>query len=113
MDSEDTRSQEILGYDEKTETWFVHSRESGRLILTRQSLSRLVELYNRIHKGRPLQLIEQRELRRIEESRKRHSEALRDFHLLHARRARRRPTSLARRILGVFLNVFRRPRAGV
>lgn len=110
MDSEDTRSQEILGYDEKTETWFVHAKESsGRLILTRQSLARLVELYNRIHKGRPLQLIEQRELRRIEESRKRHSEALRDIHLLHARRARRRPTSVVRRIFGALLSPFRRP----
>jgi hypothetical protein len=107
MDSEDTRRLELLGYDEKSETWYIQARESGRLILSRQSLSRLVQMYNSIHKGSPLVLLEQRELRRMEETRQRHSEILRDLHLFLDRRERRRPLRLLRRI---FSRLFgRRP----
>ncbi len=100
MDSEDTRHQELLGYDEQSETWYVQTRESGRLILSRQSLARLVQLYNEIHKGSPFVLLEQRELRRMEETRQRQSETLRDLYLFLDRKERRRPLSIVRRFLG-------------
>jgi len=99
MDSGDTRRQELLGYDEKTETWYIQAREPGRLVLSQQSLNRLVHLYNSIHKGNPLVLLEQREVRRLEEHRHRSSVVLRDLNLLLDRRENRRPKSRLRRIL--------------
>jgi hypothetical protein len=81
MDFEETHRLGAPGYDERTETWYVQQPESSRLMLTRQSLARLVQMYNSIHKGNTLVLLEQRELRRLEESRRRHSQALRDFYV--------------------------------
>lgn len=94
MDFEETRRLDFVGYDEKTETWYIQSRDSRPLLLTRQSLVRLVQLYNSIHKGSSLVLMEQRELRRMEEARQRHSEILRDLYLFMDRKERRRPHRL-------------------
>ncbi len=102
MDNEETYRSGTVGYDEKSETWYVHSSEAHRVMLTRRSLARLVQLYNSIHKGNALVLLEQRELRRIEETRQRHSEALRDLHLFVDRR-RRGPLGLLRRLLSGWL----------
>jgi hypothetical protein len=99
MENEETHRLGILGYDERSETWYIQPPESHRLALTRQSLARLVQLYNSIHKGNALALVEQRELRRMEESRQRHSDALRDLYLHLNRRERRRPLALLRRVL--------------
>jgi len=106
MDFEDTRRDDPLGYDEKTETWYVQSREGRPLQLTRQSLTRLVQLYNSIHKGSALVLLEQREVRRLEETRQRHSETLRDLYLFLDRKERRRPFRLLRRFLGATARLF-------
>ena len=65
MEHEDTRRPGLIGYDERTETWFVRSADSQKLMLTRQSLARLVEMYNSVHTGRPIVLVEERELRRL------------------------------------------------
>ncbi|MCA9726909.1 MAG: hypothetical protein KC729_04445 [Candidatus Eisenbacteria bacterium] len=99
MDSGDTRRQEILGYDERTETWFIQLGEPGRIALSHHSLNRLVQHYNSIHKGNPLVLLEQREVRRLEEHRHRSSVVLRDLNLLLDRRENRRPQSRLRRFL--------------
>jgi hypothetical protein len=96
MDFEEKHRLGMLGYDEKTETWYVQSPDSHRLVLTRHSLARLVQMYNSIHKGNALVLLEQRELRRLEETRQRHSEALRDLYLFLERRNRRHPLALIR-----------------
>lgn len=106
MDFEDTRRDDPLGYDEKTETWYIQSREGRPLQLTRQSLTRLVQLYNSIHKGSALVLLEQREVRRLEETRQRHSETLRDLYLFLDRKERRRPFRLLRRFLGATARLF-------
>ncbi len=98
MDNEETHRLGVVGYDEESETWYVQSPESHRLMLTRRSLGRLVQLYNTIHKGNALVLIEQREVRRLEEARQRHSEALRDLYLFLERRRRHSPLGLLRRI---------------
>jgi hypothetical protein len=100
MDSGETRRQELLGYDERTETWYIQGHGAGRLLLTRQSLQRLVQLYNSIHKGNPLELLEQRDLRRLQEDRHRWSVVLRDLNLLLDRRTKTRPTNRLRRLLG-------------
>ena len=96
MEYEETHRLALLGYDEKTETWFVQPRESHRLALTRQSLAQLVHLYNSIHKGDGLVLVTQRELRLLEESRQRHSETLRDLYLCLDRQERTGPVRLLR-----------------
>jgi hypothetical protein len=75
MEHEDTRRPGLLGFDEQTETWFIRSAESQRLMLTRQSLAHLVEMYNSVHTGRPIILIEERELRCLRETRRRAEEA--------------------------------------
>jgi hypothetical protein len=105
MDTGDTRRQELLGYDEQSETWYIQAREPGRLLLTRQSLNRLVQIYNSIHRGSPLKLIAQRELQELEEARRRHSAVLRDLHLLIDRKENRRPVSWFR---GLLLRLWRR-----
>ncbi len=106
MDFEETRRLDLVGYDEKTETWYLQARDGRPLQLTRQSLTRLVQLYNSIHKGSPLVLLEQREVRRLEETRQRHSETLRDLYLFLDRKERRRPFRLLSRALGATLRLF-------
>lgn len=97
MDFEETRRLEAIEYDEKTESWFVQVRDAGRVPLSREWLLRLVRAYNSIHKGNQLVLLEQRELRRIEETRQRNSEILRDLYLFLDRKERRRPVSVLKR----------------
>jgi hypothetical protein len=65
MEYEETRRPGLIGYDERTETWYVRSADSQRLMLTRQSLTHLVEMYNSVYSGRPMALVEERELRRL------------------------------------------------
>lgn len=43
----------------------MRSADSQKLMLTRQSLAHLVEMYNSVHTGRPIVLVEERELRRL------------------------------------------------
>lgn len=113
MDFEETRRLDILGYDEKSETWFIQTKGSRPLQLTRASLQRLVQSYNSIHRGQTLVLLEQRELRRIEETRRRHSEILRDLYLFLDRKERHRPHRLLQRFCGACLRLlgYRRERA--
>jgi hypothetical protein len=65
MEHEDSGRPGLIGYDERTETWFVRSVDSQKVMLTRQSLARLVEMYNSVHTGRSIVLVEERELRRL------------------------------------------------
>ena len=67
MEYEDSGRSGLIGYDERTETWFVRSADSQKVMLTRQSLARLVEMYNSVHTGRSIVLVEERELRRLRE----------------------------------------------
>ena len=80
MDFEETHRLGTLGYDERTETWYVQPPETHRLALTRRSLARLVQMYNSIHRGKTLALIEHGEFRRLEETKRLHSQALRDLY---------------------------------
>jgi hypothetical protein len=98
MDFEEVQHVGMIGYDEKTETWYVQPRDSHRLMLTRQSLARLIQMYNSIHKANALVLMEERELRRLEDSRLRHSQALREAYLTLDRHERRHPLALLRRL---------------
>lgn len=107
MDFEETRRLELLGYDERTETWYLQTRDARPLQLTRHSLQRLVQLYNSVHKGGALELIEKRELRRLEESRQRHSETLRDLYLFLDRQERRRPWRMLQRSFRALLRIAR------
>lgn len=78
----------MVGYDEKTETWFLRARESQRLMLTRPSLQRLVQMYNGIHQGRPLVLVERKELDRLEEAGREQAEQVHELRRnLHRYRA--------------------------
>lgn len=106
MEYEETHRLGTIGYDERTETWFVQAKEPQRVALTRQSLGQLVQLYNRVHQGNGLVLIAQRELRRLEESHQRHSETLRDLYLYMDRKRRRDPLSLLHRALRSLASLF-------
>jgi hypothetical protein len=99
MDFEETSRLGTPGYDERTETWYVQSPEAHRLMLTRQSLARLVQMYNSIYKGNTLVLLEQRELRRLEEARRQHSQSLRDLRTLLQHQSERSPRAILRRLL--------------
>lgn len=65
MESDELRHMDQLGFDEKAETWFIDTSETPRLMLTRSTLSALVQLYNRIHHGNPLLLADHQTLHRI------------------------------------------------
>jgi hypothetical protein len=116
MEFEETRRLGALGYDEKSETWFLQSKESQRLVLTRQSLAHLVQLYNSVHKGKRLALVDHAELRKLEETGRRQAEALRDLRLLLERRegsrvirwARCRVESACQRLVAAERQVTRR-----
>lgn len=98
MEFEDLQRLDMLGFDERTETWFVRPRDSHRLMLTRRSLARLIQMYNSIHSGNTLALMERRELERMDESRRRQAAELRDLRLRVDREGRRRPLALLGRI---------------
>jgi hypothetical protein len=51
-------------FDERQEAWFVHT-DAGRIPLTRTLLQHLVSLYNSIHRGDSLTLIERRALEEL------------------------------------------------
>jgi hypothetical protein len=56
----DEPSQDLhrVRYDERSEGWFVDLPADARLQLDRATLAHLVSLYNEIHRGNPLTLIE-------------------------------------------------------
>ena len=87
MDFEETLRRSMVGYDERTETWYLRARESQRLMLTRQSLNHLVTMYNGIHQGRPLVLLDRVDFDRLEEARREQAELLASLHRRHQRRA--------------------------
>jgi hypothetical protein len=87
VDFEETLRRSMVGYDEKTETWYLRARESQRLMLTRQSLNHLVTMYNGIHQGRPLVLLSRSDFDRLEEARREQAELLDTLHRRHHRRA--------------------------
>lgn len=105
MEHEDTRRPSLMGYDERTETWYVRSAESQRLMLTRQSLSRLVEMYNSVYTGRPIVLIEEREFRILQEARRRADEA----RALASAAAERRPARVLARVAARLSAILRPP----
>ncbi len=98
MEFEDLQRLDMLGFDEQSETWFVRSRESHRLMLTRRSLARLVQMYNSIHSGNTLALMERRELERMDDSRRRQAAELRDLRLRVDRWSGRGPLAILGRI---------------
>jgi hypothetical protein len=95
MEYEDTRRPGLMGYDERTETWFIRSAESQRLMLTRQSLAHLIEMYNSVHTGRPLVLAEEREIHRLQVAHRRAEEAC----AAATAAERRRPARILKRAL--------------
>jgi hypothetical protein len=93
MEHKDSGRSGLIGYDERTETWFVRSADSQKVMLTRQSLARLVEMYNSVHTGRLIVLLEERELRRLQKIGHRAEEA-------HAAAAQHRcPVDLLTRVV--------------
>ncbi len=52
-------------FDEELETWFVHTG-SGRIPLSRVLLQHLVTLYNDIHRGSALTLVDRRAFERLD-----------------------------------------------
>ena len=59
-----------VAFDERQERWYVAQRSDRRIQLSRASLQQLVSLYNRIHRGNPLTLIERRALEQLSEERR-------------------------------------------
>lgn len=95
MESDELHRLDLLGFDERTESWYLDTRDTRRLPLDRRTLDGLVQLYNSIHRGGPMVLVDQRELQRLEESNHRLSGTIRDLYL----RLDREQHVLYRRIL--------------
>ena len=58
-----------LRFDEELETWFLHTG-SGRIPLSRVLLQHLVSLYNDIHRGSALTLVDRRALEELDRERR-------------------------------------------
>lgn len=58
MADEPTQDLHRIRYDERSEGWYVGLPADSRLQLDRATLAHFVSLYNEIHRGNPLTLIE-------------------------------------------------------
>jgi hypothetical protein len=109
MENDGLNRLEMLGFDERSETWFLDTRETRKVMLTRQTLDGLVHLYNSVHTGNPLLLCDRKTLRRLEENNQRLSETIRDLYCYIDRRDQGRPHRVvARFIAGIFHPLIRR-----
>lgn len=52
-------------FDERQESWYVSPGSERRIALSRVSLQHLISLYNDIHRGAPLTLIDQRAMEEL------------------------------------------------
>jgi hypothetical protein len=52
-------------FDERQESWYVAHDTARRIPLSRGSLERLVSLYNNIHRGAPLTLLDRRTIEEL------------------------------------------------
>jgi hypothetical protein len=91
MENDELHRLEMLGFDEKSETWFIDMRDARKVTLTRQTIDGLIHLYNSVHTGNPLLLSDRRTLRRLEENNQRLSETIRDLYLYIDRHEQSRP----------------------
>lgn len=111
MENDELRRLEALGFDERSETWFLDMRESRKMTLTRQTLNGLVHLYNSVHTGNPLLLSDRKTVRRLEENNQRLSETIRDLYVQLDTREQNRPHRVIGRFLACFLGrLARSPR---
>lgn len=99
MENDGLNRLEMLGFDEKSETWFLDARETRKVMLTRQTLDGLVHLYNSVHTGNPLLLCDRKSLRRLEENNQRLSETIRDLYCYIDRREQSRPHRVVARFI--------------
>jgi hypothetical protein len=114
MENDELPKVADVGFDERKETWFVDLRGQGRLELTRHTLAHLVRIYNEIHRGDPLYLLDQTRLNQMHTYNQRLSRTVRDLYRYIDKdreqklvlRARRRLSRLIRRLLR--LTGFRR-----
>ena len=65
MERDRTGDRFAARFDEQSESWIVNAPPEERLVLDRSTLRRLVSLYNQIHRGSPLTLIERRTLHEL------------------------------------------------
>ena len=91
MEMDDASRVGLLGFDEKTESWYVDTGGAGRLPLCRLTLENLVEMHNSIHRGNRLLLGDEKTLRRLEENNRRLSSTIRDLYDHIDRERQRRP----------------------
>jgi hypothetical protein len=108
MENDELPKVADLGFDERKETWFVDLRGQGRLELTRQSLSHLVRIYNEIHRGDPLYLLDQARLNQIHNYNQKLSRTVRDLYRFIDKDREQRPLArLRRRILRALRRLLR------
>ena len=62
MESEQSEHLYTVLFDERQESWYVTSGSSARICLSRVSLQHLVSLYNDIHRGAQLTLIDRKSM---------------------------------------------------
>jgi hypothetical protein len=103
MENDELHRIEMLGFDEKAETWFLDMRDTRKLTLTRQTLNGLAHLYNSVHTGNPLLLCDRKTVRRLEENNQRLSETIRDLYFQLDQREQNRPHRVVERFIGWLL----------
>jgi hypothetical protein len=104
MDNEKPPQVIDLSFDRDSETWYVDLQSEGRLDLSRQSLSHLIRLYNKIHRGDPLYLFDQERLNQFHNYNQRLSRTVRDLYHFIDKDREDRPAHRLRRLAVRVLN---------
>jgi hypothetical protein len=107
MENEDLPRVADVEFDERKETWYVDLRGQSRVELTRPALGNLVHLYNRIHRGDPLHLLDESRLHQIHHYNQRLSRTVRDLYLVIDKDREKR---ILRRLIGWLPRLLRRLR---
>ncbi len=69
MEESSSKETYTLLFDERQERWLVELSSTRRIPLERYSIENLVALYNKIHRGNPLTLMEARIMEQLGEER--------------------------------------------
>jgi hypothetical protein len=70
MEPDQTAQPHNILFDERQECWYVTTDESQRLPLSRDSIHHMVSLFNEIHRGNPITVMDQKAVEELGDERR-------------------------------------------
>ncbi|MCK4304624.1 MAG: hypothetical protein KAY24_10345 [Candidatus Eisenbacteria sp.] len=112
MESDQSEHLYTILFDERQESWYIRLDDSHRFPLSRVSLQHLVSLYNDIHRGGQLTLIDRRAMEELGKERTELHETIHSLYDYIDTEAESRSAALNTRarssFSGLFLHLFHR-----